>query len=739
MWLKRAGASITPTDDLPGEAPAAASHTVVAAPFVRWMTAATLTLAAIALAWGGQGLTTRSLPEPLSALTFLSRLLPVYPNRRELSAAFILMFAGALILGLVSLKRRDDTDRDLISTTRPLGFASAVDSLFLLGAVSGIGLWLAFLLQLHDHRYTHILNLALLLAVLLVVAPLFKRDFVDGRFRWHPRRTLPLELLFVAAVFGAFLYLNARDLTNWKYSAIGDEYANFNYVVSIARGAAFNPWSHVGSDNLGAVLGSAGQALFMKIGNEDNFAWKFYSVVITALAFIPFYFLVRRLLGTRVAIIAILFFAFSHYVIGYAHHDLRLDAILPTALGLWLLVLGLKHDSALALFVAGVALAFGFYSFESGRGAVVIAALFMLTLGLRAFRPAILLPLAGGFIMLALPLFATDGVHHVIDQMTGQTAIDYSAAVTGDRWDRLLSNVQYSLVSFNFQTAGHHYVWGSLVDPLTAMFFILGIGLALMRLKRPAYRLILIWFAVEVVINGFTNPYPEPPISRMPSAVPPIAALAAIGVNAVISPFTDFSPLKRFASDRLWRLVTSGLVIVALVPAVLYLNVHRFLYEMPRNWGQGRDAVAVRGVMSDECRHNRYGTLLVSHHPGPVLSNVFNSYRIKDRNIMLLRYDDAFTILAEHASRAPEPAAEPDDGDVKLPPQIPFMPYDESIPLLLARNRERDYFRYGCVVAAPDDERFQEFVNTMRARYPERTTETLTDLGGQHGPVMLMY
>lgn len=58
MWLKRARASIPPADDPPREVPAATSYMIVAAPFVRWMTAVTLTLAAVALAWGGQGLTT---------------------------------------------------------------------------------------------------------------------------------------------------------------------------------------------------------------------------------------------------------------------------------------------------------------------------------------------------------------------------------------------------------------------------------------------------------------------------------------------------------------------------------------------------------------------------------------------------------------------------------------------------------------------------------------------------------
>jgi Dolichyl-phosphate-mannose-protein mannosyltransferase len=719
-----------PADGSPDRAPAAVTP-------ARWTAAAGLTFVAVALAWGGQGLTTRSLPDSLSALAFFSRFLPVYRNSRELSAAFVLMFAGALILGLVSLRRGDETDRDLISTTRPLGVSSAVDALLLLGVFIGLGLWWVFLLALHDHEYSHQLNLALLVAVLFVAAPLFKRDFVHGRLRCRPQRALVLHLLFVGAVFGAFLYINARDLTSWKYSAIGDEYSNFGYAASIARGAAFNPWSHVGPDNLGAVAGSAGQALFMRIGNQDNFAWKFYNVFITALALIPFYFLVRQLLGARRAVMATLFLAFSHYVLGYAHHDLRLDAMLPTALGLCLLVVGLRRDSALALFAAGIALALGFYTFESGRAAVVIAALFMLTFGVRAFRPAILLPLAAGFIMFVLPLFATDGVHHVIRQMTGQTAIDYSEAVTGDRWERLRVNAQYSLVSFNFQRAGAHYVWGSLVDPLTAMLFIPGIGVAVMRLKRPAYRLILIWLAVEVAMNGLTNPYPRPPITRLPAAVPPIAVLAAIAVDAIIRPFTDLSPVKRFIGDRSWRLATSGLVIAALLPAILYLNLHRFLYEMPRNLGSGNNAIAVRGVMSDECRHNRYGTLLISHSPGPLFALIFSSYRIEDRNLMLLRYADAFTVLGTSSADAHEPP--PPDEAGKLLPQIPFYPYDESIPLLLARNREGDYLGYGCVVAVADDERFQEFVDTMRARYPAKTIETLTDLGGQHGPIMVMY
>src|SRR5207253_764175 len=101
-------------------------------------------------------------------------------------------------------------------------------------------------------------------------------------------------------------------------------------------------------------------------------------------------------------------------------------------------------------------------------------------------------------------------------------------------------------------------------------------------------------------------PYPEPPISRMPAAVPPIAVLAAIAVDTCVRQFADRSAIKRLASDRQWQLAVNGALIAALLPAILYFNLHRFLYEMPRNWGSTREAVSVRAVMSDACRDNRY-------------------------------------------------------------------------------------------------------------------------------------
>ncbi len=604
-----------------------------------------LTVIAVGLAWAGQATTTRHLPHALRWLGFLHRFLTAYTNSRTISGAMLLLVAGAVVLGLTSLRNEPaGSDEPMLGDTRPLARSSALDAIILLGVGVGVSLWGLFLYVLYDGDYHHPLNIVLLTAIVLVAIPLVKRDFVDHRVRWRVSRVLPWNLGFVVIVAGAFIYINARDLGSWKYSAVGDEYNNFNYALAIAKGGFFNPWSHRGADLLASELGSAWQALFMKIGDGDNFAWRFSAVFITAVSFFPFYFLMRELFRARVAILATCFFASSHYVFGYAHHGLYLDSVFSTSLGLWLLVVGLRRDSSLALLGSGLALGLGFYMFESARAGVIIVSLFMLTLGIRAFRPAVFAPLAGGFIMVSLPLFATDGPSRVLHQMFGQSAVGYSSTITGDRWHRLAVNVQYSFVSFNFSTAGRHYVWGSLADPLTAMLFVLGLGVVVFRVRRPAYRLLLIWWLVEVAFNGFSNPYPMPPISRMQAVVLPVAALAALAVDAIIAPFTDVSPLRRWVSDRNWRLAGTALAIGVLVPAILYLNLYRFWYQLPRRFGTPTNETVMFMIYRQPQCEGRH-VVMIAKDPLALLPKMLGSYHVEPEPTYLY-YPAAIALVA---------------------------------------------------------------------------------------------
>jgi len=638
---------------------AAVVDTPVAAARARYVALTiAMTSAAIALAAAGQGITTRHLPHMIWPLGVLHRYLTAYgPQARTLSGSVILLVAGAVVFGLASL--RSDaaaSDEPMLDRTRPLPTSSAIDWIMLLGVAVGLTLWALFLLELYDGKYHHPLNIVLAIAVALVALPLVKRDFVDRRVGWSLSRALLLHAAFLAVVVGTFIAINMHDLGSWKYSAVGDEYNNFNYALAIARGGFFNPWTHRGVELLGADLGSATQALFMRLGNEDNFAWRFTAVVYTAAAFIPFYFLVRELFRARVAVLATCFVASSHYLFGYAHHGLYLDSLLSTSLGLWLLVIGLRRDSSVALFASGIALGFGFYMFESARAGVVIVSLFMLSFGIRAFRPAVFLPLAAGFILLALPLFATDGPIRVLHQMFRVSAIGYSSTITGDRWHRLAVNVQYSFVSFNYNTAGRHYVWGSFADPVTAALFVLGLGVVVFRIKRPAYRLLFIWWIVEVAFNGFSNPYPQPPISRMQAAVLPVGVCAALAVDAVARPLADRSLLRRWVSDRNWRVAGSAVAVAAVVPLVLYLNLYRFWYQLPRRFGTPtNETVVFRIYREPEC--DGRNVVVIAKDPLALLAKMMASYHVKPMPTFLY-YPTAMALVSPNfpagsASAAP--------------------------------------------------------------------------------------
>ena len=110
---------------------------------------------------------------------------------------------------------------------------------------------------------------------------------------------------FVAAVIAIFIALNVRDLTSWKYAAVGDEYGGFEWARGIARGMPFNPFWQKGAGDLQSVLTSAGQAVFLKLFGEDIFAWKLHLVVFAAAAFVPLYLLMRELFSRRVALFSL--------------------------------------------------------------------------------------------------------------------------------------------------------------------------------------------------------------------------------------------------------------------------------------------------------------------------------------------------------------------------------------------------------------------------------------------------
>ena len=596
----------------------------------------------------GQAVSTRDVPHWfLVFIPFADRFKSVYAKPDPVVAAMVLLVVGALVFAVGAHLLRNTAREHLSSITLQSNLTRVNrDYIALAGLAAGMVVFAYAFYRLFNDKYQHTFGLLVLASFLLVAGAFFRYDLRRRVLSWpHPRWTALLEVGFVVAVIAVFIALNVRDLTSWKYAAVGDEYTNFEYARWIARGMSFNPFSQEGVGELQPVLGAAGQAVFLKLFGEDIFAWKLHLVVSAAVAFVPLYLLMRELFARRVAAFALPILASSHYLFGYTHHPDYADAFLPEALSMWLLALGLRKNSTLALFGSGAAAGMGFYSFYTGRVIVVVIAIYLLTFGRRMLRPNVIVPLAMGFVVVVGPMFAVSR-WNVIDAMLGQSAIEYSSTIVGSRTTRFLHNIVLSLMAFNYSEFGRHYVWGSLLDPISAVLYVLGLGLAISKVRNPAYRLLVVWWGVGLAACGFTNPYPGVAVTRLFFLLLPIAGLCALALDKALQ-----------IADGLWRspALRTGLASVVLVGVavpVLALNLHRFWYETPTRYGTPTvEAVAVRAAFSDACRDHLPSVTIIWINPGSLLARVFDAYDLGDRAPTLYPYEEALKVFPAGGKR----------------------------------------------------------------------------------------
>jgi hypothetical protein len=191
-----------------------------------------------------------------------------------------------------------------------------------------------------------------------------------------------------------------------------------------------------------------------------------------------------------------------------------------------------------------------------------------------------------------------------ISVMIAEVPGGYSAAVSGPALQRIAENATRNLLAFNFNADGHHYVTGSLLDPLTALLAVLGIGLAFRHVRRPTFRLLLIWIAIGSVVTGVLSPYPGVAISRLNFLVPPLTILAAF---ALVEGWRTARFKARFFSLR-W---TGPLAAVIVAIAIAGLNYDRFWRVSPGKFHLSPMAIAIGASRSDACSDNAPGTIYV--------------------------------------------------------------------------------------------------------------------------------
>ena len=497
-------------------------------------------------------------------------------------------------------------------------------------AVAGLSIYLALLYRL-ARGSTSGWDLALwLLAILLLTVPFLRRMQIPRiEAAWRYR----VDILILIALVGIFVALTTRDLGDWYYSAIGDEYSFYLGAKDILDNGLTRPFSQAGVYDKQPVLNSAYQAVVMAIFGHNNFGWRLASVISVAAA-IPGIYLAGRVLGDRrVAVVSSILFAFSHYMFAYAHTGYNnIHPVAPTVWALGLFALGLRRRTPILLYVSGLIAGLGFYTLFAARAIVPIMFLWVLTLPRRRHHLLSLWPLGLGFVLVAIPIF-TVSRGDIFSKMLVEIPGGYSEAVTGPVSERLLTNLYQNLLAFNYNPDVFHYVSGSLLDPATAIIAALGIGLALANLHRTGLRLVLIWALVAVVATGLLSPHPQVAVSRLNFVVPALTLLAGFAAVHLWDNARWLIP----AASRRW--VGAG-VVLALSLTVLGLNIQRFWFDTPRVFHLTQEAVAIGAMRSEVCGNDLERIVLLGRETEPLLKPALASYYPDGKMPLLLDHKD---------------------------------------------------------------------------------------------------
>ena len=450
--------------------------------------------------------------------------------------------------------------------------------------------------------------------------------------RWNPFRASvravrerTLDILIVAALVGIFVALNSHDLTDWYYSAIGDEYAHYNFARELAEDGIRRPFDLDGVySEINPVMASIYPALIMRLVGVDNFGWKFSLIVSVALTIPGVYILGHLIAGRVAAFVSAATVAFSHYIFAFMHTGYPNTDVLPIIVwSITLFVLGLRRGNPFLIYASGLLAGLGLLFNIVARAAIPIIILYALSHSDIRRRLVGLWPWALGASLVVVPLLLVNGsevLSTALVKIVGpgsQHATEYEGIVS-----QVTANAIQNLLAFNYNPHTSHYVSGALLDPISAVLALLGLAYCLGTVHRASSRLLLIVFAVVAAGTALLSPYPYVPITRMASMTIPLALMAG---SAAAYLFRG-GIIPQAGRNRSSQGVAAMIVLGALAAVVLALNALQFWYATPRVFHHTQEAVAIGAMRSDACSGEPDGLIIVGRTTAPLLKPALESY-----------------------------------------------------------------------------------------------------------------
>jgi 4-amino-4-deoxy-L-arabinose transferase-like glycosyltransferase len=533
------------------------------------------------------------------------------PNLDNTLLGIFLLGVGGVFVGLGVSGLFTDPDFSNRRIALPDLKSRAWSRLLPLGGV-GIALFFLLLWRMSEHDPNNVWALVWLLVLGLAGALVY----VIGR---RANTSLSPSLAWLDLALIGLLLILGLGIGTWQLEQvpnlfIGDEGTFWDTAKSIAA------WDYRPSIfDLGVytypVLGSFYQALILKLFGLSVWSWRFASVLAGVAAVVPTYLLTREMFNRSMALIAGAVMVVTPYFIAFERLGYNnSQALLPLTLAMYFLYAGLRRSSTFYLYLGGVAAGFGFYTYTAGRLAIILAALFFAYLlvarwaqkQLVSSRWLVMLGIVfvAGWALTTLPhltfanavnpdaarLKTVEGLFpndiYANDFFRGEDLFrDYPPIQIGpftlfyraDLIARLLvRGFLRTFLAFQYDRfVNDHFVAGPLAGYAGAIFYFLGLAVALANFRKKNFALLGIWFVSGLVLLGVISTFP-PRQAHLVAVIPALAILIAVGIFTLIE----------FVAARLpdWRYPITGLVAATCLAIIAVAGVDNYFNAVPKKY-----------------------------------------------------------------------------------------------------------------------------------------------------------
>jgi len=425
---------------------------------------------------------------------------------------------------------------------------------------------------------------------LLAFAPPFSFGKARERLsRWL--RGNRVELAWLAALLLVALLARAVDLEHIPANLGGDEGTQGMAALELLGPPLGNPFS----TGWFAVptMSFLWYGLGMRLFGATVAGLRAFSALAGTLTVLTTFLLARELWGRRVAWLAAILLACSHFHIHFSRlGSNQIGDGLFVTLALWLLARGLRSKKPLYFALSGAVTGLGWYGYFGARLAGIILALYLVWRLVMEHR---FLARYGGLLFLLLVaalIVAAPLLLHFFqypDKMTSRLQqvsifasgwLEREQEITGrSAASLLLEQLWKSVSAFNYTLDPTFWYRPSipLLDFVSGVLFVLGMVWATAKYRWPSNGLLIVWFWAALILGWVLTENP-PSSMRMTGIAPALSILVALGLNWLARITHHASRLTHYVSRIM---LPASLILIA----VLNLHYYFVIYTPTRVYG----------------------------------------------------------------------------------------------------------------------------------------------------------